>query len=493
MFSDYFYFNDELRWNLFFAQPNEAGIFIATLIPFFWFWGRLLRREGILFYLISLFGLMSEFFLWFLLFKTYSRGALVSLMGTAFIFFIIQYFLHPKEKKTIDLLGCDKVEKSHHIFKVIGIGFLLFSSGFFDRIEPQYIANDRSALNRIEIWKGGAGLIANRPIVGWGTERSGEMFNHWFQNPRTESDVNSLINSYLTFGAEYGLIALGGVISMGMIFILGGIAMGIRMRKKNQGKWMDAVFFSCSACLMVFAIGNIFSTLYRDDTLWIIPVSVGFFLLFMLFFESRIRFKLITFISLSMGAALTLCLILFSIGKTLARDNFYQIEKHPFHIELNHMGNGKSAYVMPDPRVLGRVYGKQIRKLAPHYHHLYIEWIDYTSRPIFPVEKTFDEILVFGSQHSQYERFAKDSTIPAILIHPIGNPNLRDSSNIQKLILPEIDISGGSDQLWKKWAIEKEIPFFHSKNTGTDIHLDWPEVLHRLSKKTIDHIPGNTL
>jgi hypothetical protein len=318
------------------------------------------------------------------------------------------------------------------------------------------------------------------------------MFNNWFQDPKTESNVYSLINAYLTFGAEYGLIALWAMLSITITFILIGVFIGITIRSIDYLQWIEPILFSCSACIMVFAIGNIFSNLYRENALWIAPLCAGFFLLLTLFFGPKIRCKFSFLISLSMGASLTLCLLLFGTGKILAKDNFYQIEKHPSHIELTHPGKGKSAYVMPDPRVLGRVYGKHIRKVAPDYHHLYIEWIDYISHPMFPLEKTFDEILVFGSQHHRYAIYAKDFSISAILIHPIGSPDLKDALNIKKLILPEFDISGGSDQLWEKWAIEKGVPVFHSKNTGTDIRLDWPEALHRLSKRTINRIPKNT-
>jgi hypothetical protein len=489
MFGDYFYFNDALRWNLFFSQPNQAGLFIATLIPFFWFWGRLLRRKGIIFFLIALLGLISEFFLWFLLFKTYSRGALVSLVVTGTAFLLIHTFLHPKEKKFIDFLGYERVEKSYHFFKIIGIGFLLFSSGFFDRIEPAYIANDRSVLNRIEIWKGGAGLIANKPITGWGAERSGEMFSNWFQNPNAEYDLYSLVNSYLTFGAEHGLIALWGVIFIMMTFVLTGVHMGITRRNRGHFGWTEPALFSCSACIIIFALGNVFSTLYREVTLWIVPLCAGFFLFSAPLFAPKIRSKLPRLILYSMESSLVICLLLFGASKFITKDDFYQIEKHPHHIELTHPGKGKSAYVMPDPRVLGYAYGKQIRKLAPHYHHLTVEWINYTSHPTLPLEKTFDEILVFGSQQFQY---AKDLVIPTTLIHPIGSPGLEDSFSIQKLILPEIDISGGSDQLWKEWASNVGVPVFYSKNVGTDIRLDWPKALSHSTIETTDLNIENT-
>ena len=232
---------------------------------------------------------------------------------------------------------------------------------------------------------------------------------------------------------------------------------------------------------MVFAVGNVFSDLYREKMLWIAPLCSGTFLLIAMFLASQIRRKFLISASLSFGTSLILCLLLFGTGKIIARDNFYQIEKHPAHIELMHPGRGKSAYVMPDPRVLGRTYGKQIRKLAPDYHHLYVEWIDYTNHPSFPQEKTFDEILIFGAQHFQYAKFAKNLTIPTILIHPIGYPGFQDTFSIQKLILPEIDITGGSDQSWKDWAIEKGVPVCYSQNTGTDIRLDWPAILDRSS------------
>ena len=72
-----YYFGEHLRWNLGFLNPNIAGAFIAILIAFLSPITALWReRKSVRIIFILCF--VAELMLWFLLAKTYSRGAFVA-------------------------------------------------------------------------------------------------------------------------------------------------------------------------------------------------------------------------------------------------------------------------------------------------------------------------------------------------------------------------------------------------------------------------------
>lgn len=73
-----YFFGEHLRWNLGWNNPNPAGAFIATLIPWMWGLGSLVTVRRCAARWLPWIVLLGELALWFLLCKTYSRGALVA-------------------------------------------------------------------------------------------------------------------------------------------------------------------------------------------------------------------------------------------------------------------------------------------------------------------------------------------------------------------------------------------------------------------------------
>src|SRR5690606_12442011 len=67
------------------------------------------------------------------------------------------------------------------ILRLCLIGFIVVSVGFFDRIDPTFVAQDDSAGNRVPLWKGGLQMIASAPCTGWGVETSRAQYTQWFQ------------------------------------------------------------------------------------------------------------------------------------------------------------------------------------------------------------------------------------------------------------------------------------------------------------------------
>jgi O-antigen ligase len=174
-----FFFGEHLRWNLGWENLNPAGAFIACFIPLLWGLSFLMGSKNIgRIFFVSLL-LFAELSLWFLLCKTYSRGALVAIAASSLIFFLWFEFQAWRTKKPLDLQR--KTRWRVLTARILGVVGLLIFTGFIDRIEPSYVGNDASAGNRLTLWKGGLQMIAVEPWRGWGIDQSGIAFMHWFQ------------------------------------------------------------------------------------------------------------------------------------------------------------------------------------------------------------------------------------------------------------------------------------------------------------------------
>lgn len=188
-----------------------------------------------------------EITLWWALAKTYSRGGWMAVVGAAgawLTFLAWQRYQKAKleAKKPNPLVNKRFKEKNkeskesralanssspvaslpsakkskitqlkrwHHwilpVTRLVIIVICLIASSFSTRLAPSYTREDRSALNRIDLWKGGLELIEASPMRGWGWGQSGASFMHWTQPIGREEGYLSMVNSYLTVAVEAGL------------------------------------------------------------------------------------------------------------------------------------------------------------------------------------------------------------------------------------------------------------------------------------------------
>ena len=172
-----YFFGEHVRWNLGWNNPNQAGVFIAMWIPWLWALGAWVAGGKELGARRSWHGLprdaaatlvfVAELGLWFLLCKTYSRGALVA-VGLAGVVLLLWRLIRDRRFSGMGLVSV----------RLIAIGVILFATGFFSRIDPRFVSQDASAGNRLVLWKGGLQMIAASPWRGWGAGQSGSSFAH---------------------------------------------------------------------------------------------------------------------------------------------------------------------------------------------------------------------------------------------------------------------------------------------------------------------------
>ncbi|MGH8019265.1 MAG: O-antigen ligase family protein [Opitutaceae bacterium] len=107
-----------------------------------------------------------------------SRGGLLAVTAAACFFSGVRFIGHRKIVWPALFWGS---------LRVATITILLLATGFVGRMTPSYTRGDASAMNRLDLWRGGAVLAASAPLLGWGDGESGRAYMNWFQSAdRTE-------------------------------------------------------------------------------------------------------------------------------------------------------------------------------------------------------------------------------------------------------------------------------------------------------------------
>jgi hypothetical protein len=338
VFEEEFFYGGQLRWALGWATPNYAGAFLAALIPWFWLVNRRSdgaapRREptgdapgstvaggtGRRFRRVSgaALGWALELALWFCLAKTYSRGALVAALAAAVGWHWLQRRRKdPGRAGTADpppgVRVAAGINGGDLMFRLAIVGGCLVLTGFAGRLAPWALSADRAVGNRWELWKGGAEMLAAAPLSGWGAGESGQAYMDWFQDLDRSEGYATMVNSFLHLAVDHGLPALGGVLLLGFALLATGMELARLNRQPGEGG-RRAGAAAAVASLLAWAVANIFTTLWIEPRLWLVPaVALAFLAILSWRDRSSLRWRRIAPASV-LGATL-LVSALFSAG-----------------------------------------------------------------------------------------------------------------------------------------------------------------------------------
>lgn len=439
----YYYFLEHLRWNLFFNNPNDTALFLATCIPFIWI-REIKFKQNKFSTLLSVYLLFLELVLLFILAKTGSRGGWVALMGGMVWFLMLS-------------VGCKRLTWNRTVHMILTMTVLILCiqvSGFAGRADLEFVVGDKSIGNRFNVWVGALKMIATYPISGWGWGNSGRDFLNTFQKIEHTENYSTMVNTFLTYAVEAGLI----VFFVTFFFIVYAILCPIRSRKNQRGRF-SAIQPVASTSLMVFSIGLCFSTFFREPIIWIVPVSSVLVLMITSiadFGNSRIVRILIG----SIGVSLTVTVCLFLTGNRLLQheeisaykiENGYEFRKNGTH-DLN------DFEVIIDTSIAGTKPGKVARDLLSHLQSAdsFLLLKDSTSS-----KKSRGPTLFIGTSIPNH--FCE----PYILVHPTGFSEIDSESKPDLIIIPEIDNLGFKDH-WIQQSNKHEVPCFTTNNCGYD-------------------------
>jgi hypothetical protein len=460
-----YFFGEYQRWNLGWSNPNQAGAFVAMWIPWLWGFQRLIGREGGRF--VPLMLLMAcELVLWFLLCKTYSRGALVAVVGSGVVFLLWNHVIGRRNNRWKWMAT-----------RVVGITVLLVVTGFFSRIDPRFVSQDASAGNRLTLWEGGLQMIAASPLQGWGAGKSGYSFMHWFQRLDAKEAYAGMVNSYLHVGVERGLPVLAGVIALAVTVML------VAFQTSRKCAHGSSLVVAAGCSWLVFLIANGFSTLWIFVNLWWLPGAAAMWIFVTAVMAHRRRF--IRMLTMQFGLA-AVCAVMIAAslamaGRKLTHDSrITRVADGAWVLCDGSGGEGIETLLLPDSSVFGEIWGKEVRRLSGDMHQLRIHVsVNTGSEGDLSYPGNAPEwIIACGKEvYAGFTMQAKFPDAGLILLHPLGRPAIPAGfrGNVT-VILPMLDTSGYS-RLWRTSCHKHGWKCRTSPGTGQDVRLVWPGVL----------------
>ena len=256
-----FHYLGNERLQLCFFSPNVCATFLAMsvllCIGFFWF---LFDQKKIGWKIVE-WGIVFPFILlqFIMLATTYSRGGYVA---CSFALLVACIFSR---------------KKWSFLFPVLW-GIILFLTG--DGVERvQSIGNvvDGSIRNRLLLWEGGTGIIANYWLSGLRElSKVGLFYTHYYQPLWLNEGYLTLISDYLTIAAQYGIFFLFLILAF-LLFLL---QQGGQLYRNDQN---PLLLYACAAVLSYMG-ASFFSTCYRfGNVTWLFCVAV----LIIVFFVGR--------------------------------------------------------------------------------------------------------------------------------------------------------------------------------------------------------------
>ena len=391
-----YYFGEYLRWNLGFLNPNIAGAFIAILIAFLSpitaLWP---KRKSVRIIFILCF--IAELMLWFLLAKTYSRGAFVAAVMCTLVCGI--FFLLGKES-------------NKNIFCILAIKaaliiIIILSTGFFARISPDYVKDDASVSARTTLWQGGLEMVSQAPLKGWGYGKSGEEYINWYQDLDDEREYAGMVNGYLLLATECGLPVLFFI----LLLFLFPIFLGFFNFKQLYGLPL------CGASgLLAFLTVNIFSSLWVFGVfLWVMtPIYI---LACSCTFRIQLK-KLARIFAWSLFASFSVCSLIYFLSLYYSDNRIAKFEGYVRLNPSNFSQNNKKIAIFVDESVLGKYYGKTIRRAQDTIADISLDVFSDTGEII---HTKYDAIILCGRTVNLLKSGNLNEN-NIIVVNPIGLP-----------------------------------------------------------------------
>lgn len=491
----HYYFGEHLRWNLGWSNPNQSGAFVAMFLAWCWMaacvtgrsWWSVVGRW---------FVLALELGLWFLLCKTYSRGALVAALVSGVLFFVWLRWTKRGQRGSpsheVDTIRESDGPKSMRwgvaATRVIGIAVLLGMTDFFARVDPRFVSQDASAGNRLALWKGGLQMIHASPWQGWGVGQSGVQFSHWFQDLSGKEKYAGMVNSYLHVGVERGLPMLVLWLTMGIAVVM----LAFRSTRKGQGAASVPLLMGAGCSILTFMVVNVFSTLWIFKHLWWQPALAALVVICVVVIRHRKRAFSMGIRATMMAATLSSLagVVLYAAGAKFSSQTAWigSTANPPVSFDARRnvvtLSSGQTAgrlLFFPENSVLGDDWGKEIRRLAmdESYRAYQITIPLSTDGATIPESSPQPTTIVAcGNRWSAgFQTFKQHHNANLLLLHPVGIPEVPEGlTGSVSVMLPMLD-TRNAGRPWKALCREKQWKVTTNPGVGQDVRAAWPKVL----------------
>lgn len=324
-----FFYNGMVRWQFGFDNPNKLAVLAVELVLV----GLALACSARRF--VRILGTALAVGSLYILLHTFSRGGIVAL-AVASVPLVLAILRRMKSMRTLVKVG----------FLTVAVGFCLLSiqMGVVGRLAPEFLREDRSVGNRLELWQTAPRMMLDAPF-GWGIGNSGEAYMQWYQPLDRKERYRTLVNSHLTWIVETGIVG-------GIIWLLGWSAVlsfGFIVGRR-QGTWL------CWAEWVALFVAALFSSVCESWWLWIIPLMTLVCVLVSLRW-SFLRLALLWGIGLTgfLGCVASATLVLWD------KEGAQLIRKRDYGIQIGR--TSPLFWLVPDSRVLGgEMYPREIRE-----------------------------------------------------------------------------------------------------------------------------------
>jgi hypothetical protein len=466
IFREDFLFNGLQRFDFGFPTPNYAAAFVVPLLPWLWSLPRLndgwiQGRPG----RMSLFSasLVAEGLLWFALVLTYSRGGLIAAAVAAAVFVSRSGGIRPVATAVLPRLAL--------------LLLLTGTTALGARLNIARTAEDPSVLNRLSLWEGGMKMMAASPWTGWGYGNSGNAFENWYQDPSSTGNYTTMVNSLLTVGVEFGVWAFALLVA-GEIAVLRVRTVTGKLRQPDSR--VSAGVAAAQASVSAWFVANIFSTLYLDPWLWIVP---GVSILYLILAVVRSgKAEIGTHLARMLIAAAVVAIVTLVIGDILSRGDPYAVNPmHDGSIRITRVKKDGARlspiwHFWSDPEVFGPKAGQVIRSAAVAQN---LEACIY--HPMWERQAIDDAnavVVLPGRQVERLEDFDGQQKPKLILVlNPISDGSLADVDlTTTKIFLPGAD-PRGQNEFWEHFAKQHGGTVVCIPEIGIDLRPVWPDVL----------------
>ena len=435
-----YYFGEHVRWNLGFVNPNIAGAFIAMLLAFVIpFSGKFLDKGAKRVFSVLLFFII-EAPLWFLLAKTYSRGALAATCICVLAYAIILSIQARSFKQVAYFL----------LPKVALLALILCATGFIWRTTPSYISGDGSVSARTTLWQGGLKMVATEPISGWGKDNSGSEYINWYQDIDDERKYAGMVNSYLYMAVERGLP----ILFVGLGFLLFFVFWGV-----NTSEGIFAAISTAGGLgILSYLTLNFFSTLIVFNSMQILlGLFIGIIVISNIVTLYRFRLGILGKVIISaFTLSFACCFGTYSAGYVLNEGYVYR--RGCMTVFSKNKAFGSIVLLMPDEDILGKYYGKELRKVLLNKKFNSIAFAVLNKQDKIENKSILDDVetvVLFGKSISCLKDLNK-SGIRIVVVNPIGNPDITRDFELDKIFLPELDVFNQNPR-WAAYSSERQL------------------------------------
>ena len=201
----------------------------------------------------------------FALSMTYSRGGYASLFASGII---VSFASWPRENDSMTIKNKWHLLLRYYacVLPLIFCMALLLTSSGWHRVRSSFDIGEASIANRLDLWKGGMCLIAERPLRGCSDiAPPGRIYAKWIQPLHKHESYRTLISDTLTITASYGIFAGFLFIVMGFFYVFSGVSIW-----RNSGN-QCALLLSVS--IFAFYVCGLFSTCHESGK---IQLLLGF-------------------------------------------------------------------------------------------------------------------------------------------------------------------------------------------------------------------------